>query len=53
MDDFGQKAKILMQIVVTIVIITACFSFLFLNFPEDNKKWAMGMIGVIVGYWLR
>jgi len=51
MDE--QKIKILTQIGVTAILLVSCLSIIFLNFPDDNKKWAMGLIGVIVGYWLR
>lgn len=53
MADFEQKTKILTQVIITAILLIACLSMIFLDYPEDNKKWAMGLIGVVVGYWLK
>jgi len=36
-----------------IVLIASLYVMLSHNFPDDYGKWAFGMIGLVVGYWLR
>jgi len=53
MADWNTKAKMLTKIGVTTVILLGCFTLIFLKYPEDHIKWAFGLIGVVVGYWLK
>ncbi len=45
---------ILFRMVVSASLLVVCF-YILLNqrFPSDYSKWAFGMIGVVVGYWLK
>lgn len=36
-----------------IVLGVALFVILSQSFPSDYNKWAFGMVGLVVGYWLR
>ena len=36
-----------------IVLIAALYVILTQTFPEDYTKWAFGIIGVVIGYWLK
>ncbi len=36
-----------------IVLVVALFVVLSQKFPDDYNKWAFGMVGLVVGYWLR
>jgi hypothetical protein len=35
------------------VLIVALYVILSKEFPDDYNKWAFGMVGLVVGYWLR
>ena len=46
--------KLCVKIVVsTIVLAASLYVILSQKFPDDYNKWAFGMTGLIVGYWLR
>jgi len=54
-----QKVKVWMQVIVSILVLVACFlvltapNFAFhQNFDEATKRWAAGWIGAVIGYWL-
>jgi len=49
-----KKARILTQIIITLVLGTASIILIFIE-PEDSVKlkWAIGIIGIIIGYWLK
>jgi uncharacterized membrane protein len=36
-----------------IILIASLWIILSQNFSSDADKWAFGMIGLVVGYWLR
>lgn len=45
--------KVVIQILVTVVILAAgLYIILSKNYPEDTTKWAFGVVGVAIGYWL-
>jgi hypothetical protein len=40
--------------VVSAVVIVACLLVILKgNYPDAITKWAFGMMGLVVGYWLR
>lgn len=42
------------RMAVSAALLALCFDMLLNhNFPADYTKWAFGMIGIIVGYWLK
>jgi len=46
--------KVTCQIGVSVVVlIAALYIILSGGYPEDYNKWAFGIVGVVVGYWLR
>lgn len=48
--------KLIFQLVVSIIVLIPCLLFVFEQFKyndEGTKKWAYGMIGTILGYWLK
>jgi hypothetical protein len=49
-----QYSYVVMQIVVTLIVLIGCFFFIY-NFPKEEPltKALTGLIGVVVGYWLR
>lgn len=48
------RAKLAMQIVVSATVLAAAlWVLLSKNYDEAYVKWAIGTIGVVVGYWLR
>lgn len=53
MSDWKPEAKLLTQIGVSAFILTICSIVVLGNFPDDYIKWAFGLIGVVVGYWLK
>lgn len=43
-----------MQAIVTVVAIGLALWIILSNqFPEDSKKWAYGIIGTVIGFWLK
>ena len=48
------KTKIRMQVFVsTLVLFAALWGLLSKRYDETITKWAAGVIGVVIGYWLR
>lgn len=46
--------KLLCQIAVTgLVLLSSLFVILSGFYDEAYSKWAFGMVGLVVGYWLR
>jgi hypothetical protein len=45
---------ILFRMAARPILLLVCF-YIILNqqFPGEHTKWAIGMIGVVVGYWLK
>jgi uncharacterized membrane protein len=39
--------------VSAVVLITSLYVILSGRYPDATTKWAFGMVGLVVGYWLR
>ena len=49
-----QRGQFLMQVGVSaLVLVVAVVIVLSGSYDESYNKWAFGIIGVVVGYWLR
>lgn len=58
MNTFWEKVwenrNFVAQIFISIIILTVSLIMIFmLNEDDGRTKWAMGMIGIVVGYWLK
>ena len=54
MDKEDLRAKLVVSIVVTFLLLAASLFVILTNaYPETHSKWAFGMAGLILGYWLR
>jgi hypothetical protein len=48
------KTKAIMAVVVSLIILlSALYIILSKTFPPETDKWAFGVIGVLLGYWLK
>lgn len=51
---FWDKHRITMPVFISVaVLLSGLYMILSGEYPEPDKKWAFGMIGTIVGYWLK
>jgi hypothetical protein len=48
----GEYAKVVMQVVVSLIVLGGAM-FLLLRGSEPTQKIASGLIGTVLGYWLR
>lgn len=50
----AKKARVAAQLIISSVLLVASL-YLVITEPENSAKlkWAFGMIGIIVGYWLK
>jgi hypothetical protein len=49
-----ERWKFVIQAVVSVGVLTACLYVVLSNgYPDATKEWAFGLIGVVIGYWLR
>jgi len=49
-----EKIRLYTRIAITsIILIAGLYIILSQAYQEDYTKWAFGIIGVIVGYWLK
>lgn len=53
MNDRSKTIKLFTQIGVTLIVLITCFIIIFGDYPEAHVKWAFGIVGVIIGYWLK
>jgi hypothetical protein len=53
-DELQRRIKVFCQVGTSaVVLIAALYIILSGAYPEDYNKWAFGIVGVVVGYWLR
>lgn len=52
-EEWSRRTKLVAQLVVSAAVLVACFAIIFRQDTADSKKWAFGMVGLVVGYWLR
>lgn len=48
-----QYTKVIMQIIVSLTVLIVASYLLLNDANEDTKKIASGLIGTVLGYWLR
>ncbi len=49
-----RRAIFLVRVTISlIVLVAALFVVLSASYDDSFNKWAFGIIGVVVGYWLR
>ena len=48
-----QLWHVIMQCLVSLIILTAGFCLIFFSDDEAQRRPVFGLIGVVVGYWLR
>ena len=53
MADWDKGAKRLTQILISFAVLTVCLVLVLGDYPSAHTKWAFGMVGVLVGYWLK
>ncbi len=50
----SNRIKLYVKIAISaIMLAVSLYVMLSQKFPNDYNKWAFGMIGLVVGYWLR
>ena len=53
-DLWLRRAKFLVQVAVSVIVLfSALFVVLSGSYDDSFNKWAFGVIGIVVGYWLR
>ena len=53
-DLWLPRARLVIKAAVTgLVLITAVFIILSGSYSEATSRWAAGLVGVVLGYWLR
>lgn len=45
--------KVVMQVVISIIAVVACLYFISSAEDQSTQKASFGLIGTVVGYWLR
>jgi len=54
--DFSQRDRwmfVARAAISLIVLVPSLWVILIGTFPDPTTKWAIGMAGLVVGYWLR
>lgn len=48
------KIKLWMMVIVTLIVLPcSLYVILFGNFDDGTKKWAFGVVGSLIGFWLK
>jgi hypothetical protein len=46
--------KFVVQVAVSGVVLVGCLIIILTNkYSDATMKWALGLVGVVIGYWLR
>ncbi|MCD4741278.1 MAG: hypothetical protein K8R67_02180 [Desulfobacteraceae bacterium] len=45
--------KVIMQVVISTIVLVACFYLIFKSTDQAIQKASFGLIGTVIGYWLR
>ncbi len=45
--------KQLTQAGISLIVLIPSLVLIFGNYSDDLKKWAIGVVGIVIGYWLR
>jgi hypothetical protein len=48
-----QFTRLVMQVIVTIIVLAGCFAVILKSSDQTATKAAYGLLGVVVGYWLK
>lgn len=49
-----QDWQVLARIAISLVVLAVAFFIILTNtYPDAHTKWAFGIVGVILGYWLK
>ncbi|GAA0370759.1 hypothetical protein GCM10009092_38840 [Bowmanella denitrificans] len=46
-------SRVVMQILVSLIILAGCFAILWLSDDQSLQKGSFGLMGTVIGYWLR
>ena len=50
----SSRIILLIRISISVIVLAvSLYVILSQRFPDDYNKWAFGMVGLVVGYWLR
>lgn len=49
----GQLTKLVLQVVISVVVLVACFYLIKSGANAGTQKSCFALIGTVVGYWLR
>jgi uncharacterized membrane protein YfcA len=49
-QDVKELARIGVSLIVLVIAATIILSK---RYPEDDLKWAFGMVGLVLGYWFK
>jgi len=52
MAPVNQYAEAMPIVISVIVLLSSLYIILSNKYPADTLKWAFGIVGLIVGYWL-
>lgn len=50
----NEKINSYMAVIISfILLVVGCYIILFGSYPTDVQKWAYGLVGITVGYWIQ
>jgi hypothetical protein len=53
-EQWHKRAKLFVPMIVSIAVLAAAlYVILSKQYDDSYTKWAFGVIGVVIGYWLR
>ncbi|HID32392.1 MAG TPA: hypothetical protein EYP24_03335 [bacterium (Candidatus Stahlbacteria)] len=53
-DLTSGEVKVLVRIVITFIILgVGLYVILSPRYDDSTRKWAFGMVGAVIGYWLK